>query len=35
LPGLGFVPPVLGLIIFALGWWFTTTGARNKVPGNA
>jgi YjbE family integral membrane protein len=35
LPGLGFVPPVLGVIIFALGWWFTTTGARNKVPGNA
>jgi YjbE family integral membrane protein len=35
LPGLGFVPPVLGAIIFALGWWFTTTGTRNKVPGNA
>ena len=35
LPGLGFVPAVLGVIIFALGWWFTTTGARNKVPDNA
>jgi YjbE family integral membrane protein len=33
--GLGFVPPVLGVIIFALGWWFSTQGARNKVPGNA
>jgi len=35
LPGLAFVPAALGVIIFALGWWFTTTGARNKVPGNA
>jgi YjbE family integral membrane protein len=35
LPGLRFVPIVLGVIIFALGWWFTATGARNKVPGNA
>lgn len=35
LPGLGFVPLVLGAVIFVLGWWFTTTGARKKVPGNA
>jgi len=35
LPGLGFVPLVPGVVIFVLGWWFTTTGARKKVPGNA
>lgn len=35
LPGLGFVPLVLGAVIFFLGWWFTTTGTRKKVPGNA
>src|SRR5215831_2351466 len=35
LPGLGFVPLVPGIVIFILGWWFTTTGTRKKVPGNA
>jgi hypothetical protein len=35
LPGLGFAPLVPGIVIFILGWWFTTTGTRKKVPGNA
>ena len=34
-PGLKFVPIALGVIIFALGWWFHTQVARKKVPGNA
>ena len=34
-PGLKFFPVVLGVIIVALGWWFTTQVGRKKVPGNA
>jgi YjbE family integral membrane protein len=35
LPGLGLLPAVPGVIIFALGWWFSAQVGRKKVPGNA
>ena len=31
LPGLGFAPLVPGVVIFVLGWWFTTTGTRKQL----
>jgi predicted tellurium resistance membrane protein TerC len=35
LPGLKFLPVALGVLVFALGWWFNTQVGRKKVPGNA
>jgi len=31
LPGLGFAPLVPGVVIFVVGWWFTTTGTRKQL----
>jgi YjbE family integral membrane protein len=35
LPGLKLLPVALGVLVFALGWWFNTQVGRKKVPGNA
>src|SRR5437879_5355956 len=33
-PGLGLLPVAAGVVLVALGWWFSTQNGRKKVPEN-
>jgi YjbE family integral membrane protein len=34
-PVVGWLPMMPAVILFGLGWWFTSQNGRKKVPGNA